>query len=76
MPSTASVYPPRLTVAASLVAVVILGTLTGALLPLVLRRVGFDPASASAPMVATLMDVSGVLIYFNVALLILSGRLL
>jgi magnesium transporter len=65
-----------LAVGASLVAVVTLGTLTGALLPLVLRALRFDPASASAPVVATLLDVSGVLIYFNVALLMLSGKLL
>jgi magnesium transporter len=65
-----------MTVATSLIAVVVLGTLTGALLPLVLRRLGFDPASASAPMVATLLDLSGVLIYFNVAQLMLSGGLL
>jgi magnesium transporter len=65
-----------LTVGTSLVAVVMLGTLTGALLPLVLRALRFDPASASAPMVATLLDLSGVLIYFNVALLVLEGKLL
>lgn len=60
----------------SLVGVVILGTLTGALLPLVLRALGFDPASASAPMVATMLDLSGVLIYFNVARIVLTGKLL
>jgi magnesium transporter len=65
-----------MTVAASLIGVVVLGTLTGALLPLVLRRLGFDPASASAPMVATLLDLSGVMIYFNVAQLMLAGGLL
>jgi magnesium transporter len=65
-----------LTVATSLVAVVVLGTLTGALLPLILRASGFDPASASAPMVATLLDLSGVLIYFNLAQLMLAGKIL
>jgi len=65
-----------LAVGVSLVGVVLLGTLTGALLPLLLRTLRFDPASASAPMVATLLDVSGVLIYFNVAQVLLAGRLL
>jgi magnesium transporter len=65
-----------LTVAGSLVGVVTLGTLAGSMLPLVLRRLGFDPASASAPFVATLVDVSGLVIYFTVASVILSGTLL
>lgn len=55
------------TVAVSLVLVVTLGTLAGSMLPMLLRRVGFDPASASAPFVATLVDVSGLVIYFSVA---------
>src|SRR5512134_1532712 len=50
------------TVVTSLVLVVTLGTLTGALLPLFLRKLGFDPAGASAPVVATMLDLSGVLI--------------
>ena len=53
-----------------------LGTLTGSMLPFVLRRLGFDPASASAPFVATLVDVTGLIIYFSVASLILRGTLL
>jgi len=61
-----------LIVAVSLVGVVMIGTLTGAVLPLVLRALGFDPASASAPFVATLVDVAGVLIYFNVAQVLLN----
>ncbi len=61
-----------LTVAASLVGVVLWGTLSGAMLPFVLRKVGFDPASASAPLVATIVDVTGLVIYFTVASLILS----
>jgi magnesium transporter len=65
-----------LTVAASLVGVVAWGTLSGSMLPFVIRRMGFDPASASAPFVATLVDVSGLMIYFNVAQLILRGTLL
>lgn len=64
------------TVALSLVGVVTWGTLAGSMLPFVIRRLGFDPASASAPFVATLVDVSGLVIYFNVAQLILQGSLL
>ncbi len=63
-------------VALSLVGVVTWGTLAGSLLPFLLRRLGFDPASASAPFVATLVDVSGLVIYFNVAELVLRGALL
>jgi magnesium transporter len=63
-------------VAISLIGVVTLGTLIGALLPLVLRALKLDPASASAPVVATMLDVSGVLLYFNVALWLLEGRIL
>jgi magnesium transporter len=65
-----------LTVSASLVAVVLWGTLAGSMLPFLLRRLGFDPASASAPFVATLVDVSGLVIYFTTATVILSGTLL
>jgi len=64
------------TVALSLVGVVLWGTLAGSMLPFVLRKLGFDPASASAPFVATLVDVSGIVIYFTVASLILAGKLL
>lgn len=63
-------------VAISLVGVVILGTVTGSMLPFVLRRFGLDPASASAPFVATLVDVLGLMIYFGVAALVLRGTLL
>jgi magnesium transporter len=52
------------------------GSLAGSMLPFVLRRVGFDPASASAPFVATLVDVTGLVIYFSVAYLVLRGTLL
>jgi magnesium transporter len=65
-----------LTVATSLIGVVTWGTLAGSMLPLFLRKLGFDPASASAPLVATLVDVSGILIYFTMASLILGGTLL
>ncbi len=65
-----------LTVSVSLVGVVLWGCLSGSLLPFVLRRIGFDPASASAPFVATLVDVSGLIIYFSVASAVLHGALL
>ena len=64
------------TVAAALVGVVTFGSVAGSMLPFLLQRVGFDPASASAPFVATLVDVTGLMIYFSVALLILRGTLL
>lgn len=64
------------TVATSLVGVVTFGTLTGSLLPFLLRRLGLDPASASAPFVATLVDVTGLVIYFAVASVVLAGALL
>ena len=57
-----------LTVAVSLIGVVTFGTLAGAMLPFAMRKLGFDPASASAPFVATFVDVTGLIIYFNVAL--------
>jgi magnesium transporter len=65
-----------LTVFGSLIGVVTFGTLTGSLLPFVLRKLGFDPASASAPFVATLVDVTGLVIYFTVASILLRGTLL
>jgi magnesium transporter len=63
-------------VSASLVGVVLWGTLAGSMLPFLLRKLGFDPASASAPFVATIVDVTGLIIYFSVASLILGGTLL
>jgi magnesium transporter len=65
-----------ITVGLSLVAVVTWGALIGSTLPLLLRRVGLDPASASAPLVATLSDVFGLVIYFSVAQQVLRGTLL
>jgi magnesium transporter len=65
-----------LTVGTALVGVVLWGTLAGAMLPFALRRLGFDPAASSAPFVATLVDVTGLVIYFGVAALILRGTLL
>ncbi len=65
-----------LTVGAGLVGIVTFGSLAGSMLPFALKRLGFDPASASAPFVATLVDVTGLVIYFSVAMLILRGTLL
>lgn len=65
-----------LTVACSILAVVLFGVIAGSMLPFLLRRLGFDPASSSAPFVTTLVDISGVLIYFGLATLFLGGTLL
>lgn len=65
-----------ITVGSALIGIVTFGSLTGSMLPFVLKRLGFDPASASAPFVATLVDVTGIVIYFSVAALILTGTLL
>ncbi|MRG47006.1 magnesium transporter [Chitinophaga sp. SYP-B3965] len=65
-----------LTLGVSLIGVVLWGTLSGSMLPLILKRAGADPASSSAPFVATLVDVTGLLIYFSVAYIFLKGILL
>ena len=65
-----------ITVGFALVGIVAFGSLAGSMLPFLLKRIGFDPASASAPFVATLVDVTGLVIYFSVAFLILHGTLL
>src|SRR2546428_11891545 len=65
-----------LTVGIALVGVVLWGTLSGSMLPFILRRVGADPAASSAPFVATLVDVTGLIIYFSIALLIMRGVML
>jgi magnesium transporter len=64
------------TVALSLLGVVLWGTLTGSMLPFILKRFKFDPAASSAPFVATLVDVAGLVIYFSIAILVLRGTLL
>ena len=64
------------TVGVSLVGIVLWGSLMGSMLPLLLKRLGFDPATSSAPFVATLVDVTGLIIYFSVAYAVLSGTLL
>ncbi len=69
-------FEVALTVGFSLLGVVLWGTLTGSMLPMVIRRMGLDPAVASAPFVATLVDVSGLVIYFTAAKVILGGTLL
>ena len=65
-----------LTVGLALIAIVTWGSLTGSMLPFILKRFRFDPATASAPFVATLVDVTGLVIYFSVAFLVLRGTLL
>jgi magnesium transporter len=64
------------TVGLALVGVVLWGALVGSMLPFALRRLGFDPATSSAPFVATLVDVTGLIIYFSVSLTVLRGTLL
>ncbi len=63
-------------VSVSLVLIVLWGTLAGSMIPLLLKRIGLDPATASAPFVATLVDVTGLVIYFTVAAIFLTGKLL
>ena len=65
-----------LTIFFALIGVVMWGTFSGSMLPLVLKKLGADPAASSAPFVATLVDVTGLIIYFSVAFIILSGTLL
>jgi magnesium transporter len=65
-----------ITVGITLLGVVLWGTLCGSMLPMVLKRLGADPAVSSAPFVATLVDVTGLIIYFSVAYLTLTGKLL
>ena len=76
-----TIYGPHwmlvaLTVGFALVGVVLWGSLSGSMLPFILRRVGADPATSSAPFVATLVDVTGLIIYFSIALLIMRGAML
>jgi magnesium transporter len=65
-----------ITVGVTLMGVVLWGTLCGSMLPLILKRLGADPAVSSAPFVATLVDVTGLVMYFSVAFLLLTGKLL
>ena len=68
--------PIGLTVSFSLIGVVLWGTISGSMLPFILKRLGADPATSSAPFVATLVDVIGIIIYFGFAIFLLTGRLL
>jgi len=65
-----------ISVSVSLVVIVLWGTLSGSLIPFLLRRIGLDPATASAPFVATLVDVTGLIIYFSISAIFLAGKLL
>ncbi|MBM3163738.1 MAG: magnesium transporter [Chlorobi bacterium] len=65
-----------ITVGVALICIVLLGTLAGSMLPLLLQRLGLDPATSSAPFVATIVDVAGIVIYFSVASMLLRGILL
>ncbi len=60
----------------SLIGIVMWGTLSGSMIPILLKKVGLDPAASSAPLVATLVDVTGLIIYFSIAALLLKGTLL
>lgn len=80
-PQSASIYGEHFmllgsAVGIALIGVVLWGSLAGSMLPFMLRRIGWDPATASAPLVATLVDVTGLIIYFSVASLLLRGVLL
>lgn len=80
-PNSQEIYGPHfilvgITVALSLVGVVLLGTLAGSMLPFLFRRLGFDPAVSSTPFVATIVDVAGIVIYFSLAMVILRGTIL
>lgn len=65
-----------LSVSVSLIFIVLWGTLSGSLIPFILRKINLDPATASAPFVATLVDVTGIIIYFSIAAFFLAGKLL
>jgi magnesium transporter len=64
------------TVSVAILGVVLWGTISGSMLPLILRRLGLDPATSSAPFVATLVDVTGLVIYFSAAMVFLRGTIL
>lgn len=65
-----------ITIALSIVGIVLWGTLSGSMLPFILKRFGADPATSSTPLVTTIVDISGLVIYFTVAIIVLSGTLL
>ena len=69
-------YLTALVIALSLLSIVLFGNFIGAMLPFILSRLGFDPAVSSAPFVATVVDVSGIIIYFSIAILFLKEILM
>ena len=73
---SATVFLTAGVVGLSLFSIVLFGNFTGAMLPFVLQKLELDPAVSSAPFVATIVDVSGIIIYFSIAILLLSGTLL
>jgi magnesium transporter len=75
-PLTTSVMLQALTVGSSLVGVVLFGNMSGSILPFIMSKIGLDPAVTSAPFVATLVDVTGIIIYFTMAVLLLRGVIL
>ncbi len=76
MLETPHLWPLAITVSSAVLVIVVWGTLIGSMFPLILERLGLDPATSSSPLVATLMDVSGLTIYFLLALLFLRGTIL
>jgi len=75
-PFTITVFLQSLTVGMSLIGVVLFGNLSGSMLPFIMSKVGLDPAVTSAPFVATLVDVTGIFIYFSIAVALLTGVVL
>ena len=76
MLNTPHIWPLAFTVSGAVFLIVLWGTLIGSMFPLILERLGMDPATSSSPLVATLMDVSGLTIYFIVAMVLLRGTIL
>ena len=66
--------PVATVISLTLVAVVLIGTIVGAMLPLLFTRIGFDPAIASSPFVASLVDVAGIVVYFRIAIWLLQVK--
>jgi len=75
-PFTYAVFLQALTVGSSLVGVVLFGNFSGSMLPFIMSKIGLDPAVTSAPFVATLVDVTGIIIYFSIAVFLLTGVVL
>jgi magnesium transporter len=65
-----------ITISISIIGIVLWGTLSGSMLPFILKRLGADPATSSTPLVTTIVDIVGLIIYFTVAIIILSGTVL